>query len=75
MNYLIRNAKVYDLTGPWHLKTVDIRVSQGIVSEIAESLTAHASDIEISSLNLCVSQVCWTYRLLVQVLEPNTERI
>ena len=55
MNYLIRNAKVYDLTGPWHLKTVDIRVSQGIVSEIAESLTAHASDTEISSLNLCVS--------------------
>ena len=36
---LIRNAKITDLHGPHHGKTLDLRVEDGVLSELGESLT------------------------------------
>ena len=38
MNYLIKNATVYDKTSKWHLKKLDILISRGTIEKIATSI-------------------------------------
>ena len=56
MNYLIRQATVLDAQSSWYLKPVDIRISQGIITEMGSALDLHASETEIASTALYVSQ-------------------
>lgn len=56
MNYLIRKATVLDTSSPWYLKPVDIRIVQGMITEMGTGLESNTSETEITSTELYVSQ-------------------
>ena len=56
MNLIIRNAKIIDSKSPFHNKTVDILIVDGLIKKIATSLPSLEHTDEIQLDNLHVSQ-------------------
>jgi len=56
MNFLLKAATVIDPTSPFHNKTVDILIENGIISDINTSIAAKKECKEIQLENLHVSQ-------------------
>lgn len=56
MKVLVRSAKVIDNESPFNNKTVDLLIEDGVIKEIASSISANGIDQEITYENLHVSQ-------------------
>jgi dihydroorotase len=56
MNLIIRNAKIIDSKSPFHNKTVDILIVDGLIKKIGTSLPSLEHTDEIQLDNLHVSQ-------------------
>ncbi len=56
MKILIRSAKIVDVTSPYHNKSADIFIQDGIIKEIGNSLEIENLDREIQLEDLHVSQ-------------------
>jgi dihydroorotase len=56
MKILVKSAKIIDNESPYNNKVMDILVENGIIKEIASSITIHKPDLEINFENLHVSQ-------------------
>jgi len=54
MNYLIKNAKIFDKTSPWHLKQADLLIRKSRIEKIGKNLSDDKAKI-ISGKELCVS--------------------
>lgn len=54
MKLIIREAKIIDSTSPFHNKTVDILIVDGLIEKIGDSLpnTANAEEVKLDNLHL-----------------------
>ncbi len=55
MNILLRAVTVYDKAGPHHLKTLDIRISDGVVQSIGNHLSQQEDEQVIEQKGMCIS--------------------
>ncbi len=56
MNILIKQAKVYDESSAFHLKTVDILIEGGLITEIKKSISVKSGYKIIEEQGLAISQ-------------------
>ena len=71
MNILLKSAKIIDQTSPFHLKTKDILIEKGVITQIANSI-ANKKDVKAITLkNLHVS--CGWFDTSVSFGEPGFE--
>ncbi|WP_333878504.1 dihydroorotase [Flavobacterium sp.] len=56
MNLVIRKAKIIDPKSPYHNQTVDLKITEGVIEEIAASVTNTAQYEEFSHDGLHLSQ-------------------
>lgn len=56
MNILIKQAKVYDESSAFHLKTVDVLIEGGLITEIKKSITLKSGYKVIEEPGLSISQ-------------------
>ena len=72
MNYLLKNATIYNQNGKWHLKKADILIKRGKIEKIAREIVDDSAK-RIESANLCVS-VGWL-DIGTRLTEPGMEDV
>lgn len=71
MNILIKSAKIIDVTSPFHLKTKDLLIENGVITSIANSISEKKGIKTLSFDNLHIS--CGWFDSSVSFGEPGFE--
>ncbi len=71
MNILLKSAKIIDVKSKFHLKTKDVLIEKGIITQIANSITVKKEMKSISLKNLHIS--CGWFDTSVSFGEPGFE--